>query len=181
VAAVTGRGLDPDARETYESGGVFVLAAPVAKGSSVPGVPAPTLGKTIDLVPVHGQVFVGSARARHRVSAATQIRVGSMVDVRAGQARLIVAYGRAGRTRTGTFTGGKLRITQTRAGHGVVEVQLVGSSFARCGQGRAASRRQTGIIRRTRAVARYPFAVRGKKRRRGCREAGRSEGQRREH
>jgi hypothetical protein len=142
------------------------------------GLPAPVLGKTVNVALVSGKVFVsvpaGSAFARLAVpgikgrkfvplTAARQIPVGSLVDTRKGTVSLASASTKAGETFTGTFSAGVFAALQSRSG--LTDLRLKGSSFSPCAtasgtKASAALSRRT--IRRLRANASGRFRTRGR-------------------
>src|ERR1700738_4652333 len=92
------------------SGLVFALGvsavAAATGGSKASKRSAPVLGKTVDVVPVKGQVFVSlPGRRSERLVATRRIPVGSIVDARHGTVRVISAAGR-GAIQSGEFRDG---------------------------------------------------------------------------
>ncbi len=142
------------------------------------GLPAPVLGKTVNVAVVSGKVFVsvpaGSAFARLAVpgikgrkfvplTAERQIPVGSLLDTRKGTVRLASASTKAGETFTGTFTAGVFAALQSRSG--LTDLRLKGSSFSPCAtasgaNASAALSRRT--IRRMRGNASGRFRTSGR-------------------
>ena len=142
------------------------------------GLPAPVLGKTVNVALVSGKVFVsvpaGSAFASLAVpgikgrkfvalTAERQIPVGSLLDTRKGTVRLASASTKAGETFTGTFSAGVFAALQSRSG--LTDLRLKGSSFGPCAtasgtKASAALSRRT--IRRIRSNASGRFRTRGR-------------------
>jgi len=170
-----------DARRSFT---VERALPPTVLGESFTLLP-PVIGKTFNVEPVSGDVFVslpaGVARASGSVpglkgrrfiplSEARQVPIGSLLDTRRGTVRVVSALDRAGKTQAGQFAAGVFQVLQSRkhAAKGLTELRLKGSSFAGCtarrgrrsGSGAqvSASRR----IRRLRANARGRFRTRGR-------------------
>ena len=119
-------------------------------------LPKPTLGRTANVEPVKGQVFIsvaaGTARAATKGRAAItvpglkgrefipleearQMPIGSFLDTRKGTARVVSARG-GGRTQSGLFGAGVFQVLQSRktSTRGLTTLTLKGSNFARaCG------------------------------------------------
>jgi hypothetical protein len=149
----------------------------VASGTPCPGaVPPPVLGKTVNVAPASGKVFVsvpaGSAFASLAVpgikgrkfvplTEARQLPVGSIVDTRKGSLNLTSASTAAGQVFTGTFSAGVFQALQSR--NGLTTLPLKGSSFRSCATGKTASAALSRrAIRRLRANARGRFRTRGR-------------------
>jgi hypothetical protein len=162
------RGLVDDVR--LWNGAEYPAKAPT-------GLPAPVLGKTVNVAPVSGKVFVsvpaGSAFARLAVpgikgrkfvplTAERQIPVGSLLDTRKGTVRLASASTKAGETFTGTFTAGVFAALQSRSG--LTTLSLKGSSFGSCAAraGRASAALSRRVIRRMRGNASGRYRTRGR-------------------
>ena len=120
-------------------------------------VPAPILGRRVNVEPVRGQVFVsvpaGSATASRGarasvtvpgikgrqfvpLSQARQIPVRSLLDTRRGTVRLTSARGSGGATQSSTFTSGVFQVLQSRrsSAKGLTDLVLKGSTFRTCGR-----------------------------------------------
>jgi len=153
-------------------------------GGGWKNLPAPALGRTVNIGLVSGKVFVrppsgaasaGEARAAQATKGrgfvplkeARQIPVGSLLDTRKGTVRLASAAGSAGKTQEGKFLAGVFQVLQGRRARAVTELRLKGSSFRRCGRARSrrsasASRRSRRTVRRLRSTARGRFRTRGR-------------------
>jgi hypothetical protein len=130
------------------AGNAFLFgAAPPPMGP----LPAPALGKTANASPVSGVVFVKPPRGKSldvagrgrvgavaaagpgfvRLTAATQIPVGSEINSLHGSLKLVTATGNKGKTQNGTFRGSIFKVTQTSTGasKGLVTLSLVESAF----------------------------------------------------
>jgi len=127
-------------------GSAFVYGAVAS-----PSLPAPVLGKTADATPVSGVVFVKPPRGKSidvggrvragaaagagpgfvRLTAATQIPIGSEVNSLHGSLKLVTATGETGKTQNGTFRGSVFKVTQATRGasKGLVTLSLVESAF----------------------------------------------------
>jgi hypothetical protein len=115
-------------------GNAFMYGAAVA---------APVLGKTAIATPVSGVVFVkpprgtavdGGAAAGQgfvRLTAATQIPIGSEINSLHGSLKLVTAAPKKGLTQSGTFRGAIFRLTQAARGasKGLATLSLVESAF----------------------------------------------------
>jgi hypothetical protein len=171
---------------TWYAGGT-VKAATFAPGEPpVPGggLPGPVLGRSVNVIPVRGKVFLsvprGAARAAASVpglkgrrfvqlTGARQIPVNSLLDTRKGTVRLTSARDTRGTTQSGTFSSGVFQILQSRkaSARGLTELRLKGASFRSCRRsvrgGRAmTSRRSRRTVRRLRSNARGRFRTRGR-------------------
>ena len=115
------------------------------------GLTAPVLGKTANATPVSGVVFVKPPRGKSldvagrgpagaaaaagpgfvRLTAATQIPVGSEINSLHGSLKLVTATGNKGKTQNGTFRGAIFKMTQASRGasKGLVTLSLVESAF----------------------------------------------------
>ena len=89
------------------------------------------------------------------------IPVGSTVNATRGKVRLVGAVDRRGGTQAGVFYGGAFRAGQARRNRAVIDLELVGGSFAGCGSAStsAAARRR---IRRLWGIAKGRFRTRGR-------------------
>jgi len=111
----------------------------------------PEYGKLVKLNVVKGKVFVkvraGSARASGRaaqgagfvpLTEARTVPVRSILDTTRGTVKLTAARNKAGKTQSGTFTGGVFQVLQSRkkSAKGLTELRLKGSSFKNCGSGK---------------------------------------------
>ena len=122
---------------------------------------------------VSGQVLValpGRPRRFVPLSAVSEIPVGSVIDARRGTVRLTSARDSAGRTQSGTFSGGVFQVRQSRrrSARGLTDLVLRGGSFNRCGSARGSGRSASGAqlsrrtIRRLRSNARGRFRTTGR-------------------
>jgi hypothetical protein len=96
--------------------------------------PPPVLGKTFNAAPVDGLVLVRLPGADQLVTPLTdarQLPVGTTFDTRHGTAELTSATPSPGKYRKGSFSGGRFRLLQDRAGGELTELQLVLASNAR--------------------------------------------------
>ena len=153
--------------------------APVRAVALEVAQPPPTLGETVAVSVVEGEVFIdlppGSARASQKGSGfvplteARTIPVRSILDTRRGTVRLRAARNRAGQTQSGQFSAGVFQVLQSskRSARGLTELRLKGSAakFKRCGstsRGAEAARLSRRAIRRLRARARGRYRTRGR-------------------
>ncbi len=134
------------AQSRLASDGLFMDPVSLALATfddAAPALPAPVLGKTVNVEPVGGIVRVARLRGGRRgpfkrIRGAMQIRVGSAIDVSRGRVRLTSA------TLTGVqfadFHGGGFVVRQRRADGGLTELRLLGKPH--CGAGAGASARR---------------------------------------
>ena len=121
-------------------GNAFLYGA--ATTTSQP-LPAPTIGKTVNATPVSGVVFVKRPRGKSadgraaagqgfvRLTAATQIPIGSEINSLHGSLRLVTATASEGQTQNGAFGGAIFTLTQAASGasKGLATLSLVESAF----------------------------------------------------
>ena len=129
-------------------GNAFLFGAPPPPSGPLA---APVLGKTVNATPVSGAVFVkappgksldiaGAVRAAAaagpgsgfvRLTAASQIPVGSEINSLHGSLKLVTATAKKGKTQTGTFRGAIFKLTQATRGSskGLATLSLVESAF----------------------------------------------------
>jgi hypothetical protein len=102
------------------------------------------------------------------LSQLSEIPVGSVIDARRGTVRLTSARDSAGRTQSGTFSGGIFLVRQSsrRSAGGLTDLVLRGGNFNRCGGKRGKRASASGVsrraIRRLRANARGRFRTSGR-------------------
>ncbi|HLM86530.1 MAG TPA: Ig-like domain-containing protein, partial [Solirubrobacteraceae bacterium] len=118
-------------------------------------LPPPVLGKTVNVEPVSGKVFValpaGAASARVSLAfspeAATeslskglrfiplvearQVPVGSILETTAGVARITTATAKQGKVQSGEFGAGIFKLLQNRKQKGLTELSIIDSHSAR--------------------------------------------------
>jgi len=167
-----------------------------AAAAGLPPLPAPVIGKTANATPVSGEVFVkappgksldggagdvpataaaGAGPGFVRLTAATQIPIGSEINALRGSLRLVTATARKGKTQSGTFRGAIFRLTQTARGasKGLATLALVESAFkgapayASCKSGGRASdvdatAASSNVLQLLRASAHGKFRTRGR-------------------
>jgi hypothetical protein len=175
-------------------GNAFLYGAAATAPSPLP---APVVGKTANATPVAGEVFVKppagesiDAGARNvragaaagagpgfvRLTAATQIPIGSEINSLDGSLKLVTATARKGTTQSGTFRGAIFKLTQTARGasKGLATLSLVEGAFtgaptyASCkGPGTAtdmdaATASSSKVLQLLRASAHGKFRTRGR-------------------
>jgi hypothetical protein len=113
-----------------------------------PAPPAPVLGKSVNVTPVSGVVFIkpppgkslGGAADKAALSKgqgfvplteARQIPSGSQIDALHGSLRMVTATGKVGKTQNATISGGIFKLSQARSGisKGLTNLNLVESAF----------------------------------------------------
>jgi hypothetical protein len=147
------------------------------------GVPPPVLGKSVNVEPVSGQVYVGTPAGGARSSAKVngikgvnfvplrklnQIPVGSYIDTRRGTVRLTSAANTSGATQSGKFTKGVFAVSQAHSA--LTTLTAKGASFKRCRTRRRRARkgslaeaaRSRRTIRRLSGNAHGRFRTRGR-------------------
>ena len=104
--------------------------------AQAPAPPPPVLGKSEDIKPVSGTVFIRTANGQFiPLTGATQIPTGTVIDALHGSLQLLAALGK-GKTDHGIFGGAVFRVTQSR--HGLTTLSLVeglfkgGPTYATC-------------------------------------------------
>jgi hypothetical protein len=121
-------------------------------------IPDPVLGRTINLEPRSGVVYVnspkatasratiGTARGLTKLTGALQVPVGTIVDATAGALAVTAVTPRGDHhLQTGTFQRGRFTLLQRRSEHGLVELRLIDSITLRgCVRGSHSSR---GLVR----------------------------------
>ena len=150
---------------------IGVLAAALGAlgvwSASASTVTGPSLGRTIELAPVSGQVFVRLPGASHSVALVHQmvVRVGSRIDTTHGTVDL-TSEGPAGAgLQNGEFDGGAFIVQQPRSG----QTNLIltgGTRPAVCVSGRGSSARAANlsarVLRLLHASVRGRFTTRGR-------------------
>ena len=118
------------------AGGVNDTASGGSGGSGVSAfflatVPPPILGRTGNVAPVSGRVYIRLPGASRfvRLTTLRQIPFGTIIDARHGHVSVVTA-GPHGGTQTGEFFDGEFVLTQTR--RGLVVAALYGGSFRAC-------------------------------------------------
>jgi hypothetical protein len=91
-------------------------------------IPDPRFGKTVNIAPAGGKIKVKPPHGRYfrRLFSATQVKVGSIVDVTAGKVALTSAKDRVGTTQSATFEKGQFRVLQPKKGKPITVLKLVG-------------------------------------------------------
>jgi hypothetical protein len=80
------------------------------------------------------------------LSSASQLPFGTIVDARRGRVKITAAADAAGHLQVGEFYGGEFRIRQVRRPAPVVDLELVGSSFAVCSAAKRSKARALGAV-----------------------------------
>src|ERR1700733_12593762 len=150
---------------------IGVLAAALAAlgvwSASASTVTGPSLGRTIELAPVSGQVFVRLPRASHSVALVHPmvVPVGSRIDTTHGTVDLTSEGPAETGLPKGVFDGGAFIVQQPRSG----QTNLIltgGTRPAVCGSGRGSSARAANIsprgLRLLHASARGRFTTSGR-------------------
>jgi hypothetical protein len=129
---------------------ILLAALAVGAPSAQAALDPPKLGKTVNVRPVKGQVFVNG----EHLTEPRQIPVGSRIDTRTGTVRLTSARDESGATQSGRFSRGRFRVRQ--ADDGLTVLRLTGSrkAFETCSGKRT--------IRQLRASVHGNFRTRGR-------------------
>jgi hypothetical protein len=110
------------------------LAAPVTAPAPVAPAPAPgttaavpTLGESVVVAPVRGEVLVKAPGAADYapLAAGGAVPTGAVVDTRKGQVALTTAV-TGGKTQTATFERGVFQVRQSKTGKGLTDIYLRG-------------------------------------------------------
>jgi hypothetical protein len=177
---VTSTGEEGSYNDGYaDNVGLSLAASGSGVGAaSCPPVPPPVLGKSVNVEPASGKVFVsvpaGSAFASLSVpgikgrrfvplTKARQLPVGSIVDTRKGSLSLTSASTKAGEVFSGIFSAGVFTALQSRSG--LTDLPLKGSSFSSCTKRtgkKASAALSKRTIRRIHANAKGRFRTRGR-------------------
>ncbi len=137
---------------------------------------APLLGKTENLTPVSGRVFVSRNGQLVPLTQATQLPTGTQIDALDGSLNLAGSTGKKGQTYTGTFGGALFQIAQARAGlnKGLTTLSLIEGrfgvpSYSSCKAKHAADRSPLAhaalsrrVLQTLRSSARGRFSTRGR-------------------
>jgi streptogramin lyase len=109
-------------------------------------IPDPRFGKTVNLTPAGGKIKVKPPHGRYfrRLYSATQVKVGSIVDVSAGKVALTSAKDRVGTTQSATFEKGQFRVLQPRKGKAITVLKLVGALSCKAKKVGATTSRKRG-------------------------------------
>jgi hypothetical protein len=114
----------------------FGTAASSGTGSSTGAAApaAPVVGESVTLRPASGdvQVELPGTHAFVALQTASSIPVGTVIDATHGKVLLTSAVNRAGGTKSGTFTGGRLVVNQANVARPLTKLRLAGGSFAAC-------------------------------------------------
>ncbi|MFL5894366.1 MAG: hypothetical protein ACJ76Z_04545 [Thermoleophilaceae bacterium] len=134
--------------------------------SETQALPRPTTGETANAEPVRGIVRVRTPGSKRFVllTSATQIPIGSIVDVRRGTVSLTTASGLTG-TQTAVFYGGSFQLLQTISARPVTELRLYGGNFRRACRripARAARWRKPKVVRHLWGDGSGRFRTRGR-------------------
>jgi hypothetical protein len=97
-----------------------------------PPPPPPVLGKSADLKPVSGRVFVKEPSGLVLLTEAQQLPDGAVIDTRHGSLALTTSTGKGGKHQTGTFGGAVFNVSQTKSGKqkGLTTLTLVEGGFS---------------------------------------------------
>jgi hypothetical protein len=141
----------------------------------------PVLGRTVDIGPVSGHVFIqlppGARAARLKgnrfvpLVVPREIPIGSVIDARQGQLVLMTATATPGRLGAGLFSGGLFQLLQNRRELGVTELRLRSGPILGC---RAIGKAHVAAARRLsqRVLGLLRASVKGQFRTRGRYSAG---------
>lgn len=124
----------PPSGSVYVSQGSSARVARYIEATPASELPPPTTGETANVEPT-GRVLVKRPGGGFELlDSATQIPIGSIVDVRKGTIKLTTTSGPTG-TQTATFFQGVFRLLQDKARRPVTELRLYGGNFRRaCGR-----------------------------------------------
>ncbi len=182
TVTVTVSGLLPNATYRYRavatnSAGTSTTPDQTAETAADPPPPPPVLGRTINLKPVSGVVFIQDANGNFvPLTQADQIPPGAVIDARNGALQLTSATTRKGKTQKGVFSKGLFSVKQKRKRRfkGLVELALAsrdpkgvpltkGCKATRSGDlAHAARKRSKRVLNLLRSRAKGKFRTKGK-------------------
>ncbi len=142
-----------------------VALAPGVGGAATSRVAPPVLGKTVDVVPVSGRVYLSPpGRTRQLLQGARQVPVGSTLDAQHGAVQVTSATTQPAGRQSGEFRGGAFVVLQPVAEAGLTELRLTGGSFSGCARARSAAKRRLSgsVIRLLKANVQGRFRTRGR-------------------
>ena len=154
------------AQTAVASGGLFAGPVSVALATFPDALPAPVLGKTLNVAPVSGVVRVARKTRRGRLGRFTrlkspaQIPTGSAIDTTRGRMSLTSAV-KDGSVQSGLFYGGRFAALQRKRDGGLTELVLAGAG-PRCRASAAAHESRTRK-RRLWGDAKGRFKTRGRR------------------
>jgi streptogramin lyase len=164
---VGGQRFRPEAAAIAPNGDLYVADVGITSGTRVlrlSAVPPPKLGKTVVVSVIKGQVFVkapGSSKFV-KLTAASSVPVGAVVDTTKGTVQLVSASSRAGATQAGQFYAGVFKIVQRAAAKPVTDLVLSGGSFARCPKAGSAGLSGPATVRKLWGTATGKFRTTGR-------------------
>ena len=118
------------------------LIGPAPAPAPAPGgaAPTPSLGESVVVAPVKGDVLVKTPGAADYapLAAGGAVPTGAVVDTRKGQVALTTAL-TGGKTQTATFERGVFQVRQSRSGKGLTDIYLRGPALD-CSSSRSSGR-----------------------------------------
>lgn len=128
-----------------------LIAEGTVSGGIITGAAPPVAGRSFDAGVVSGKVYYRCRGGkRHRLTRLTNLRVGCVIDSRAGKVRIIASAGsRTTKTKSSLFWDGQFKVNEKRARTTTTELQLAGKLSA-CGHASAAGNRAREARRRRR-------------------------------
>jgi hypothetical protein len=149
-----------------------IVAAPVAVPIALVGATgprAPVLFKSVNVVPVSGTVKVKlpGTKTFILIQDATNVPLGTIVDVTHGVVQIVSAKDAHGGTQTGTFYGGLFKIVQLAGKPPITELVLVGGNFKVCSARAAAvvvsaAEKSKRVVRKLWGNAKGSFRTKGR-------------------
>ena len=108
-------------------------SATVSDPAPTAAAPPPVLGKSVAAAATAGTVVIRTPDGKSAVlSSASALPTGTRIDTRVGEIALTSAIDADGTTQTGRFSGGVFEVRQTRDGHGLTQIVMVGGHWAAC-------------------------------------------------
>jgi hypothetical protein len=142
-----------DAAMLVEGGVPSHYYAAVERLTVLEDLPAPALGRKVNVAPVPGSgpVLIEVDGTFVPLSEAEQIQVGSVIDTTRGAVELVTATGAGSGTQSGTFSQGVFQVLQSRArrAKGLTDIRLKGGNFNRCRTGKRGRAGAAQVSRRT--------------------------------
>jgi sugar lactone lactonase YvrE len=162
-----GQRIRPEAMAVAPNGDIYIADVGFTGSTRVARlseVPPPKVATSVVVSVIKGQVFVKIPPSRKfvKVTSATSIPVGAVVDTKNGTVQLTSAADATGATQTGEFFSGVFKIVQKAATKPVTDLVLTGGSFARCPKVKRAGASAARTVRKLWGKATGKFRTTGR-------------------